>query len=187
MKTPPHPVIRFSALACLGLSLLLPLQAGGDAYPREDGPVGLFPQISPENPQWKEQDVRFPAYPQAGHLLGLDVELPGFHVFIDPQSISAGKDKVVRFTSVLISDSGSWNVSYEGLHCGEQRYRRFAYGDAGQWHAVTATEWQPLTTRGSGAYRKTLYFRYMCNPVEPYKGADVILRRIQSSRQNTGE
>jgi CNP1-like family len=187
MKTPPHPFIRLSALACLGLSLVLPLQASGDAYPREDGPVGFPVQNQPENPQWKEQDVRLPAYPRAGHLLELGVDMPGFHAFIDPQSLSAGKDKVVRFTSVLISDSGIWNVTYEGLHCGEERYRRFAYGNAGQWHAVTASDWQPLTVSGTGAYRKTLYFRYMCNPVEPYRGTDAILRRMQSPRQNIGD
>jgi hypothetical protein len=184
---PPRIAVQLFALAWPVLLLVGPMPAAGDALPREDGPVSPVVPPQPAGPGWKELDVSLPAYPRAGHLLELDVNVPGFRVCIDPGSLTAGKDKVVRYTSVLISGSGVWNVTYEGMHCGAKRYRRFAYGSGGEWHAIPASDWQPLRTSGSGAYRERLYMRYLCNPVEPYSGPDVILRRIRASLQRIGD
>ena len=93
-------------------------------------------QGASDDQQWQEQGSQLPAYPQDGRLLELNMDTTGFRTYIDPQSLTAGADKVVRFTSVLVSASGVWNVTYEGLHCGEKSYRRFAYGSAGQWHEL---------------------------------------------------
>lgn len=179
-------VIQIPGLVCVWLLLAWPVQVIGEAFPREDGPVGLTPQYLPE-PQWQEQGGHLPAWPQAGQLLEVEVDTPGFRTYIDPQSLTAGEDRVVRFTSVLVSASGVWNVTYEGLHCGDERYRRIAYGSAGQWHELPVMDWQPLTTSGAGRYRKILYYDYLCNPVEPYKGADVILRRMRASQRTIGD
>ncbi len=187
MKSLSRSVIPLSGLVCLWLLLVFPVQVIGEVYPREDGPAGLTRPPPPDDQQWQEQGSQLPAYPQDGRLLELNMDTTGFRTYIDPQSLTAGADKVVRFTSVLVSASGVWNVTYEGLHCGEKSYRRFAYGSAGQWHELPASDWQPLTTTGTGAYRKTLYYRYMCNPVEPYKDADAILRRMHSSRPSIGD
>jgi hypothetical protein len=86
-----------------------------------------------------------------------------------------------------VSASGVWNVTYEGLHCGNERYRRIAYGSAGQWHVLPVTDWQTLTTSGAGRYREILYYNYMCDPAEPSRGAEVILRRMRASRQSIGD
>lgn len=179
-------VIQIPGLVCVWLLLALPMQVNGEALPREDGPVGLTPRFQDEQ-QWQEQDSHLPAWPQAGQLLEVAVDTPGFRTYIDPQSLTADEDQVVRFTSVLVSASGVWNVTYEGLHCGEERYRRFAYGSAGQWHVLPVTDWQPLTTSGAGRYREILYYNYMCDPAESSRGAEVILRRMRVSRQSIGD
>jgi hypothetical protein len=186
MKSPPRYLPLFPVICCW-LSLSWPAPVLADTGPREDGPVGVVQPPESDAERWQEQAYSLPAYPQQQRLLEIAVDIPGFHAYVDPDSLSAGKDKVVRFTSVLVSGSGVWNVTYEGLHCGEERYRRFAYGADGQWHGVTGSDWQPLTGTGSGRYRKLLYMQYMCNPVEPYRGAEVILRRLQASRPMAGE
>ena len=185
MNPPLRFLLRTLCCCCAGLTLCWPATGAGGALPPEDGPVQAT--LPPEEPSdWKEQAISLPAYPVAGKLLELDLDTPGFRAYIDPGSLSAGKDRVVRFTTVLVSDSGVRNVTYEGLHCGAERFRRFAYGDAGKWHAITAGEWQRLPERGVGSYRKDLYFHYVCNPVEPYATAQQILRRLRSSRSGYG-
>jgi hypothetical protein len=186
MNPPLRLFIRTLCGCCAGLTLCWPAPGAGAGLPREDGPVQAT--LPPEQPSvWKEQALALPAYPAAGKLLELDVNTPGFRTYIDPGSLTAGKDGVVRFTTVQVSASGVRNVTYEGLHCGAQRYRRLAYGNAGKWHELKAGGWQRLPEYGDGKYRKYLYFHYMCNPVEPYGPAQRILRRLRSSRSGFGD
>ncbi len=111
----------------------------------------------------------------------MDVDGP-YRVYIDPRSLQTGKDRVVRFTSVLVSPSGVRNITYEGLHCGERAYRRFAYGAQGSWHGLPGSAWQPVTRGGISGYRSVLYYRYMCNPAEPHKDAEDIVRQLRSAQ-----
>jgi hypothetical protein len=186
MNPPSRRFVHTLCCCCAGWLLCGPLPAAGGALPPEDGPVQAT-QAPEEAKVWQQQSLVLPAYPVDGRLLELDVNTPGFRTYIDPASLSAGKDKVVRFTTVQVSAAGVRNVIYEGLHCGTQRFRRFAYGLAGKWHATVGGDWRPLPDRGTGEYRKELYFRYMCNPVEPYATADRILRRLRSSRSTIGD
>ncbi|MGB5539854.1 MAG: CNP1-like family protein [Gammaproteobacteria bacterium] len=179
---------RLPALcACLMLCSALP--AFGGSLPREDGPVGFTPDKLPGDQPWKELAGELPAYPEQSRLLDLDIDTGAnpFRYYLDPASLTAGDDRVVRFTSVIVSPSGVWNVTYEGLRCGDRSYRRIAYGSNGQWHALPETPWQRISGSGTQRYRKVLYEKYMCPPAEPYRNADQILRRLRSNRPLIGD
>ena len=165
-------------LACL---LLLPVTLFADSLPSEDGPVGFNPPRYEEKPAWQEQPVVLPAWPHSEHLIELAVNNRGapFETFIDSNSISVAEDGVVRFTSVQISSNGVWNVTYEGLHCGKRAYRRYAYGIREQWHLLHGSDWQRLTTEGTGRYRYVLYKYFMCRTAESRKDASQIVQKLR--------
>ena len=173
--------------ACLMTCAVLPVLAG--SLPREDGPVGFTPDNLPGDQPWQEQAGELPPYPVQDRLLELDIDTGAspFRYYLDPASLNAGDDRVVRFTSVIVSPSGVWNVTYEGLHCGDRSHRRFAYGSGGQWHLLPETPWQRITGSGTQRYRKVLYEKYMCPTAEAYTDAEHILRRLRAGRPLIGD
>ena len=148
----------------------------------EDSP-GWTPQhMLPAEP-WKEQQSELPAYPEKGNLLDVNISAGGlpYKTYIDTQSVRPGEDLVVRYTVVMISSSGVWNVSNEGLHCGERTYRRYAYGYEGEWRELEGSPWKPVSGLGVNQYRRQFYNTYMCNQTEPYQTAREIIRKFRES------
>lgn len=176
------------SVSCLCLLTGAVLQAHAGALPAEDGPVR---DIAPpaEQQEWQEQDVALPPYPEQSRLLELDIDTGAtpFRHYLDPESLSVGADHVVRFTTVIVSSSGVWNVTYEGLHCGERTHRRLAYGSVGKWHLLPGTDWERISGSGSQRYRKVLYEKYICPATEPGRDPGQILRRLRASRPAAGE
>jgi hypothetical protein len=170
-----HPgVLLVYLLACLA----------GQAAAFEDGESG-WEQPSFQTPEpWRELDSELPAYPLEKNLIEAGVSRSGspFRIYLDAPSLSVAADRVVRYTVVIISNDGIWNVSHEGLHCGKQAYRRYAYGMNGEWQELPDSPWLPLRGRGVNAYRKTFYDNYMCDPSGPYLQPDQIIREFRSRR-----
>ena len=83
-------------------------------------------------------------------------------------------------TVVIISSTGIWNVSNEGLHCGERKYRRYAYGYEGEWRKLENSPWSPVGGLGVNRYRKVFYNEYMCKQDEPYNNARQIIGKFRS-------
>ena len=177
------PIPRCCRILCLSLLVALPC-SGFAEMPREDGPVGFGAKSYPGEKEWQEQGGELPPWPELNRLIELDIDTGarGYRLYIDPQSLAVGEDHVARFTSVMISPTGVWNVSYEGLHCGKQEHRRFAYGANEIWHELPNSSWSRLTKDGVNRYRWILYHHYMCNPTESRKDAADILRRLRSSQ-----
>jgi CNP1-like family protein len=134
-----------------------------------------------EAPSWKEEALRLPAYPDKDRLVEVPARPPGddFRVFIDPDSLSVGNDRVVRYTLVITSSSGVGNISYEGLHCGAREYRRYAYGSNGAWHPIEASPWQRIADSGRSDYHHVLYWNYLCDPVQTNLDVEEMLRRLR--------
>ena len=147
-----------------------------------DDETGSFRIPFIEPPAWKEGELELPAYPENDRLLELPADLPGydFRVFIDPESLSVGQDRVVRYTLVTVSSSGVRNISYEGLHCGSNRYRRYAYGSGDAWSPIEAAPWQRVSNIGMEHYRHVLYWDYLCNPLRPNLDAAAMLKRLRN-------
>jgi hypothetical protein len=162
--------------ACL-LLFVAPLASGYD-----DEAPGWSPRTFIEPEPWQEQEGGLPAYPEQDKLLELGINTGGqpYKIYIDPDSLTMGEDLVARYTVVIISSSGVWNVSYEGLHCGERTYRRYAYGFDGQWQLLDDPSWRPVTGLGMNRYRKAFYDIYMCSLTEPYPKAEQVLWKLRN-------
>lgn len=176
MKPALFPIPRACKVLTACLLLFPPLVGGYDA---DSG--GWSPRIFIEPEPWKEQQGGIPPYPGQDRLLEVAVDTEGrpYRIYIDPASLSMDEDGVARYTVVIISSSGVWNVSYEGLHCGEYKYRRYAYGFDGKWQPLGDTSWQAITGRGMNRYRKTFYNAYMCSPTEPFLNAAQVLEKLR--------
>ncbi|MEN8205707.1 MAG: CNP1-like family protein [Pseudomonadota bacterium] len=132
---------------------------------------------------WQELDVALPAYPERKNLMDLKIATDGmqYTVYLDKPSLVMGEDGVVRYTVVLVPGSGLWNVSYEGLRCGEKQYRRYAYGVDGNWRPLNTSPWRDVRGSGANRYRLILYKHYFCNPMRPYQSAEQMLDSFNES------
>jgi hypothetical protein len=162
----------------------------GQAAGFEDGESGWEPRRFQQPESWRELGSALPAYPQEKNLLDTGVSTAGrpYRIFLDEPALSVTDDRIVRYTVVIISDDGIWNVTHEGLHCGEQAYRRYAYGVNGEWQELGDSPWLPLDDSGINAYRRKFYLNYMCDPASPYlQQPEQIIRKFRSRRMIIGD
>jgi hypothetical protein len=180
MKTGLFPGKRYHAvlLACLLAGM------AGKAAGFEEGESGWEPRNFQAPEPWRELDSMLPAYPLDKNLIDTRLSKPGspYRIYLDTQSLTVTEDAVVRYTVVIVSGDGVRNVTHEGLHCGKNTYRRYAYGINGEWQELTDSPWLPLEGSGINAYRKTFYVDYMCDPAGPYPQPDEIIRKLRSRR-----
>jgi CNP1-like family protein len=123
-------------------------------------PGGYKPQFEEDKP-WEEQKWSLPPYPAMDSLVGFDTEpTSAFRFFVDPASVSVGKDGVVRYTLVARSSSGALNVSYEGLRCESRERRLYAFGREDKtWAPARSGDWTRIF---SSPYHVALADDYFC-------------------------
>jgi len=171
--------------------LLLCLLAGThfQAAAFDDEDAGWTTHHHVEDEPWRESDGELPPYPQEAGLIEFGTRDAGsaYRIMIDAPSVSVGDDQVVRYTVVIISGAGVWNVSHEGLHCGNKVYRRYAYGVNGQWQELADSPWLPLDSRGMYAYRRAFYLEYMCDPSGPFLQPAQIIRKFRTRKMLIGD
>ncbi|VAW82895.1 hypothetical protein MNBD_GAMMA14-1220 [hydrothermal vent metagenome] len=138
-----------------------------------------------EGKAWKERGFRLPAYPDVDSRKLIEVDLLlnnfPFRLFIDPASVSVGKDRVVRYTVILRSRSGATNVIYEGIRCTAGQYRRYAVGGQDGFRLAANPRWQYIRSDGGGSdrYLEVLRDHFICPAPPPGKPA-AILRRLRT-------
>ena len=163
-----------------GLCLLLLSPAAVFAF--EDEPTGWNPDYVEEaQAPWQEMEGELPAYPEKDNLLEVAAgsEAVQYTIYLDEPSLVKNEDGVVRYTVVLVSSSGVWNVTNEGLHCGEKMFRRYAYGVDGKWQPLADSAWRPLRGKGANRYRVVFYKKYICDPTRLQQSARQILDRFR--------
>jgi hypothetical protein len=112
---------------------------------------------------WTEENVSLPAYPARERLIAFDAGGGlDFSFFIDPATVSVGKDGVVRYGLVARSAGGAENVRFEGLRCATAEYRIYAVGRPdGSWSA-RANEWRPFERGAARSVHGALSRHYFC-------------------------
>ena len=160
---------RFAALALAAHVAL------GIAQPKSDW------EIEVERRGWKEGEYKLPPPPKADDLIEFFVSsATDFRFFVDPQSLSVGKDGVVRYTLVARSPSGAENVTYEGIRCSEGRLRVYAYGRPGGGWSERDSEWRPIEPKTVQRWHNALWREYFCPmkvPIfDPAEGIDALRR-----------
>ena len=106
-----------------------------------------------EEPEaWKElENVEPPAFPVDDGLIEIYVSPVATNkYFIDPATLDPSKDGVVRYVMVVKTAGGATNVSFEGIHCAERKWKHYATGRNDRtWSKTQATrqEWRQIENK----------------------------------------
>ena len=153
-----------SLIAVVVVALLAGCSGAGPAPERSrraNDSVGR--DIAPDE-QWREVEVALPSYPLEENLAPFQIRgNTSYTFFADTESVRIDEDAVVRFTVVARAPSGLDNVSFEGIHCEEKRYKIYAVGSADhEWSLLPNPHWAQLETTTYNDYRYSLYQHYLC-------------------------
>jgi hypothetical protein len=134
----------------LAVVLLLVTAAGVAAQTSYDRPA--YNADYEEQAPWQEQhETEPPAYPQPENLREFYVSAVATNTyFIDASTLAVGSDGVVRYVLVVRTAGGASNVSFEGIHCQERRWKHYATGHSGgTWTKSRASrnEWRPIENK----------------------------------------
>jgi hypothetical protein len=133
---------------------------------------------------WQEVAVQMPAAPVVVELLPFYANPTATHTFaIDPKSVSAGSDGVVRYTLVARSQEGASSVSYEGIRCGTFEKKLYAFGQPdGSWSRSRRDQWERISTAGVNLQHAALAADYFCNGKVVAGKANEMVERIRWKR-----
>ena len=103
-------------------------------------------QLVPQDPDWKEVEAPPPPAVRTQGLIPLDMGRgTELRWGVDPQSISIGADRIVRYVVVAQGQDGAINGMYEGIKCGTGEVRVYArHARDGQWVPARSADWKSL-------------------------------------------
>jgi hypothetical protein len=190
----PHPCFEETILKALALvvacvatgALLAGCSSAGKPTNKDDS---AFVYLFDRKGDWKENTVdTLPSLPQAANLLPFEVSGNTPLAFaIDSKSLSVGDDGVVRYTVVVKSPSGAYNVNYEGIRCDTYEWRQYAglNADHDGWDDKVATPFARIENGNLNAYQASLYQDYFCANKIPTGNAKQILENMRYKRTAT--
>jgi hypothetical protein len=115
---------------------------------------------------WQELEIEPPAFPKQENLIEFYVSAVATNkYFIDASSLAAGADGVVRYVLVVQTSGGATNVSFEGMHCREMRWKLYATGRSdGTWIKSRAvrTDWRPIENKPVNRHHAALSRDLFC-------------------------
>jgi hypothetical protein len=121
-----------------------------------------------EEPEaWQElQEVEPPPFPKQENLVEFYVSAVATNkYFIDASSLAAGTDGVVRYVLLVQTSGGATNVSFEGMHCREMRWKHYATGRSdGTWtkSRVARIDWRPIENKPVNRHHAALSRDLFC-------------------------
>jgi hypothetical protein len=141
---------------------------------------------------WREIEAALPPYPKATDLIAVDAGGAVRHqFFVDASSVSLGEDGVMRYATVVKTEGGATNVTFEGMRCETREQKLYALGHSDKtWARARDSKWQRIEFRDSAPHRFTLYRDYFCpartRPTAPRQALDALRRGQSLSRAQTG-
>lgn len=148
------------------------------AQPKSDWEIKL------EERDWKEGDIKLPAYPKPENLVEVEFRGAGtFRYFIDGESLIAGEDGAVRYTLIARSASGVENVSFNGVRCKTSTHKVYATGRSDKtWAEARNSEWKDLGARSASRLHVLLMRDFFCPAGVPImsraEGVDALRKGI---------
>lgn len=140
------------------------------------------PGYSPRNDNFEEEvwqelrDVEPPAFPVDDALVEIYVSPVATNkYFIDTASLTPGKDGVVRYVMVVRTSGGATNVSFEGIHCAERKWKHYASGRSDKtWSKSQAVrqEWRQIENKPLNPVHAILSRTLFCPMGSPIRDAD---------------
>lgn len=142
-------------------------------------------QLADLDPDWKELEVAPPAKFSADHLVPID--MPRYvtvKIGVDPDSLNIGKDGIVRYVVVAVSQSGNVNAMYEGIWCLKGEVKTYArFGSDGKWNRVDDAQWLPLNGNQRSMHALALARQGACDGrAATASTPEAIIRKLKSSR-----
>jgi hypothetical protein len=135
-------------------------------------PALVVAQPSPSNPYQPpdevrptdEQSLQLPPFPNGANLVKVRVDGgTSFDFFVDIDSVSVGRDGVVRYTLIAKSSAGATNIEFEGIRCKTRERRLYAVGRADKtWSMARNSQWTPISELPSSLVQATLHDTYFC-------------------------
>lgn len=143
----------------------------------------LNPDFVEDTTPWEEIAASLPAYPKTENLVPIVVSSATSNRFmVDTESISVGKDGVVRYTVVIESPRGARTVNYEGLRCETMERKIYAFGQAdGKWTENKRASWEDIKRRSLLSYHKPLFEGVFCDLGFPIKDANEGIRKLKEA------
>ncbi len=139
-----------------------------------------------EAPAWVESETPLPTVLRTSGLIPISMPGSSLRFGIDPQSVSVGKDDVIRYVVVATSASGALNAMQEGVRCGTREVKTYArYSPGAGWTAATGAAWRPLSlgtaaTRHSAAIARSGLCGYGTE-TDTVRDAAKVLRDLRTS------
>ena len=134
---------------------------------------------------WVEEGVAPPAYPKAESLAefrGAGISSNRF--FVDVDTLTVGKDGVIRYVLVVRTAGGAENVSYEGIRCETREQKAYAFGQRGGiWAPAREPLWRLIEAREINRHHVVLYTEAFCvNGKTPPRAAREVVQRLRYGR-----
>ena len=132
---------------------------------------------------WQEATVSPPPAPQEADLIQFGEGSPSPNRFyIDGKHILPGSDGVLRYTLVIVTPSGTRNVSFEGMRCktGERRLYATARQD-GTWVESSSSRWQAVTATAYNRNHLVLMRECFCDMVVMNRDVALIRDKLRNT------
>ena len=155
------------------------VSAVADAQPAPKSPY--FPGQGEGQP-WDEQKPQLPPFPKEEDLVRIQVDGGhNFDFFVDLQSVSVGRDGVVRYTLVARSVGGATNIAYEGIRCKGRERKLYAFGRVDKtWSAARNPQWASISDLPVNLLQGTLHDAFFCPARIIVRDAEEARRRLRS-------
>lgn len=151
---------RFLLLPLIGLLAFSALAQ----YDTSGRPTRHYNNNFEEEAPWKEAETELPAFPQDANLLEIYVSAVATNKYlVDASTLAVGSDGVVRYALVVRTAGGAQNISYEGIHCKERKWKTYATGHRdGTWSKSRISEWRPIENKPVNRHHAALSRDYFC-------------------------
>lgn len=104
-----------------------------------------------EENRFEESEVKLPERFSVDRVIEFTVSSGSELRFgIDPQTVSVGDDRVVRYVLVARSASGVTNVLYQGMRCEAGEFRTYAIWQSAEGWRPQKMDWTTWTTTAAG-------------------------------------
>ena len=151
------------------------------AQPR---PPNRYVPSESEGQRWDEQQAQQPPFPEEKNLVRIEVDGGlSFDFFVDLESISVGRDGVVRYTLVARSVGGATNIAYEGIRCKGRERKLYAFGRADKtWSAARNPQWASISELPVNLLQAKLHDAFFCPARTIVGDAEEARKRLKSGR-----
>ena len=139
-------------------------------------------QLRDADPDWQEEIGGRPPEFDVRRLIPIDLPAHvGVRMGIDPETLSIGKDGVVRYVVVASGSGGAQTVLYEAIRCSTAQYRRLArHSPEGGWTVLAGSEWTALHGRLPSVHPLVIARSGICEGAAPNRSTADMIRDLRT-------